>query len=107
MLKARRACQTWRAATLRPTAWRDVVFAVNLEHITTIPPTSFRLVQHLCLVRNLKAPPVDMKATFAVLGAMASLKTLRLEECTVDAELCELISERLPRLKELDLKMCR
>src|SRR4051812_6855466 len=54
LLRSRRACVSWAAASRRAVTWQHCHFTVNLEHATSLPVSSARMLRHLCLVRSLK-----------------------------------------------------
>jgi hypothetical protein len=66
---------------------------------------SIQMLQHLTLVRDLKAPLPDMRSVFNYLSGLAQLTNLRLEEVTFDVSMCDLLATYLPTLKSLDCKM--
>jgi hypothetical protein len=106
LLRSRRTCASWSAASRRAVAWIACQLSVNLEFVCSIPVRSVNQLRHLCLVRNLKAPLPPLRDVFQWLTQLPMLSDLRLEELELSTYLADLLATYLPSLRRLDVKMC-
>ncbi len=107
LLKARRVCQAWMTGSRRPLAWTDTRLCINGEYVAGgfIPPSSVEQLRNLCLVRNLKAPPLDVSQLFNWLSRLKRLAHLRMEEIDLTTANVRLLVKNAPSLRSLDVKM--